>query len=312
MNARHAIDVVCEARRQANMAAIRGMAMIPAFIVIGVLILYGALVAGASSASASPSSIIEAWASLSYRDANDVEQPAVRSNIVRVFVTELATVPDVQVTPTNVAGTGSRGNACYYAICVRNQGNSGDSFAFSISSAAGWDTAIYADDSAGDGIHQPLEGTLVYRTGALAVGEAFCGFVRVAVPVDAPEGAGDVAAVTVASESTPGTQATATFTTTTVAVPLMGRVTVRLAGVPLVGARVDVYADDGAWVDSTLTMPPIGAYEFGSELPPGIYRVAASCTGYALQSMSSVAVTTGGTARVDFSLDPDGSAGGLP
>lgn len=309
MSARSIVAVVC-----ARLEPVLGVAFKrpgSAWAVLGlavILMLSVVLVPAPAGAATMGDQVIRTSASLDYCDANGAKRPTVRSNTVLVVVSQPAAAPSVDVTPVAAVGSGFPGSVVYYAVSVRNQGREDDRFALRLSSVASWDAAVRADDGsgggiAGDGVHQPSENSLAYSTGTLAAGEAFSGFVAVAIPIDAAQGAGDMTILKVASELMPDTQATASFTTTAEFPPLRGQVTDR-AGSPLIAARVDVYADSGRWVDSTLTVPPLGTYEFGPELLPGTYGVVASCAGYTLQNKADVSISSGATARVDFSLDP--------
>ena len=72
-------------------------------------------------------------------------------------------------------------------------------------------------------------------------------------------------------------------------------------GVPIPGALVSATSKDGVGRGKTAT-DPSGRYSL--PLPPGLYNVTASAFGYYSQTVTNIAVLTGTTTTVDFSLQP--------
>jgi hypothetical protein len=84
---------------------------------------------------------------------------------------------------------------------------------------------------------------------------------------------------------------------------LMGQVTDRVSGTPLIGATVTARSG-GVLRGTATTVPPWGIYEIDTALPAGTYSLNASKTGYTHQSKLGVGITEGATTYVNFRLAP--------
>lgn len=105
--------------------------------------------------------------------------------------------------------SGAPGSVVNYPYTVTNTGNADNSFALTVSSPAGWDTALYADDGVGggvpgDGVRQPGEKTATASTGLLAPGASYRFFVAVAIPAGSGDGTRGATQLTAAGGGTNG------------------------------------------------------------------------------------------------------------
>lgn len=89
---------------------------------------------------------------------------------------------------------GPPGSTISYPYTLTNVGNTVNSFVLSVSTAAGWNGTLFADDGAGggvpgDAVRQPGETTPASSTGALPPGGSFRFFLVVSVPAGMTDGA---------------------------------------------------------------------------------------------------------------------------
>jgi len=82
---------------------------------------------------------------------------------------------------------------------------------------------------------------------------------------------------------------------------LTGQVRERATGANISGASVEAYL--GGELKATAITNSIGVYVIDSDLPPGIYSVAASKLGFATQTKAPIAVSAGATSYANFFLD---------
>jgi uncharacterized repeat protein (TIGR01451 family) len=106
-------------------------------------------------------------------------------------------------------GSGAPGSVVYYPYTVTNVGSGINRFTLTVSGAAGWQSAIYADDGsggggAGDGVHQPGERVPAASTGPLDPGASYRFFVAVTIPPSSADGAHAETRLAVAGEGTNG------------------------------------------------------------------------------------------------------------
>ncbi len=101
---------------------------------------------------------------------------------------------------------------------------------------------------------------------------------------------------------TPGGTTTKNFALTPGPGTISGTVKDSVTTTGIVGARVCI-STSGSCTGTTTTTGAGGAYTLS--VAPGTYEVTSSATNYAPQSISSVVVTTGGTATKNFSLTPN-------
>lgn len=129
---------------------------------------------------------------------NDPLQPTLS---LSVTLNVLATQAAVEITPAEAAQSASPGETIAYTFTLTNLGNVADSFSLEVSAA--WTTTLSVDS-----------------TGELGPGETFTFVVYVTIPLDALDGAQDVALITATSSIDPEATASAQATTTAVVAPV--------------------------------------------------------------------------------------------
>jgi len=84
---------------------------------------------------------------------------------------------------------------------------------------------------------------------------------------------------------------------------LMGQVTNKVTGAPVIGATVS--ARTGGVVQATgITVGPYGVYQITSDLPAGTYTMLCTATGYQNFGRIGIVVTAGATTYANFPLQP--------
>ena len=84
---------------------------------------------------------------------------------------------------------------------------------------------------------------------------------------------------------------------------LMGQVTNKVTGAPIIGATVS--ARTGGVVQATgITVGPYGVYQITSDLPAGTYTMLCTATGYQNFGRIGIVVTAGATTYANFPLQP--------
>ena len=84
---------------------------------------------------------------------------------------------------------------------------------------------------------------------------------------------------------------------------LMGQVTNKVTGAPVIGATVSPRT--GGVVQATgTTVGPYGVYQITSDLPPGTYTMLCTATGFQDFGRIGIVVTAGATTYVNFPLQP--------